>query len=290
MLEHLIRDLSSSKNAPYWGPPTTSVDWCEMNYEVTPYIAEYFNTISSFAMAILGLLGIYLHPWAERRFKVAFFATFIVGLGSITFHGTLTKISQAFDEVPMLYTAFAFLYITLVQRYQFRTSTRYQLASALCIWASITTYLITAYEGKWQFIFFHVSFGSAQWYALFQMGLMYFDQKSKNQSASMVGLFERGLALIILAFACWLTDMLGCEYVNPHYTTAFLPWNPQFHSWWHILMTLGVYHQAAFCLIARMNAKLNGKMPVLHYKFGIIPYVTIEKVTIVNEKSMLIKS
>ena len=24
----------------YWGPVTASIDWCETNYQVTPYIAE----------------------------------------------------------------------------------------------------------------------------------------------------------------------------------------------------------------------------------------------------------
>ena len=25
----------------YWGRPTATIDWCESNYEVTPYVAEF---------------------------------------------------------------------------------------------------------------------------------------------------------------------------------------------------------------------------------------------------------
>ena len=29
-----------------WGPPTSSVDWCETNYDWSQYVAEMFNTLS----------------------------------------------------------------------------------------------------------------------------------------------------------------------------------------------------------------------------------------------------
>ncbi|KAG0203588.1 Alkaline ceramidase 3 [Mortierella sp. GBA30] len=43
----------------YWGPPTSSIDWCEDNYVVSFYIAEFFNSFSSFAMIILGETACY---------------------------------------------------------------------------------------------------------------------------------------------------------------------------------------------------------------------------------------
>ena len=35
----------------FWGKPTATIDWCEANYEVTHYIAEfceYFTKVSTF--------------------------------------------------------------------------------------------------------------------------------------------------------------------------------------------------------------------------------------------------
>ncbi len=43
----------------FWGPSTSSIDWCERNYEVTYYVAEFFNAISSIGLVVVGLFTIY---------------------------------------------------------------------------------------------------------------------------------------------------------------------------------------------------------------------------------------
>ena len=59
---------------------TSSVDWCEKNYERTHYIAEFFNSISSFAMIVVGLYGILAHRnFITFPFIAMFFTTVIVG-------------------------------------------------------------------------------------------------------------------------------------------------------------------------------------------------------------------
>ena len=45
-------------DAGYWGPPTSSVDWCEANYRVTPYACEFWNALSSLAMVTAGAVGL----------------------------------------------------------------------------------------------------------------------------------------------------------------------------------------------------------------------------------------
>ncbi|RKO97739.1 hypothetical protein CXG81DRAFT_11240, partial [Caulochytrium protostelioides] len=74
----------------YWGPVTSSVDFCETNYEVSPFLAEFWNAISSLAMFFIGIM--------------------IVGLGSLAFHGTLVRATQAWDELPMLISTNAFVF------------------------------------------------------------------------------------------------------------------------------------------------------------------------------------
>ena len=48
----------------FWEPRTSTIDWCEINYEVTYYIAEFWNTISNLEMIILPVYGIY---WSFKK-------------------------------------------------------------------------------------------------------------------------------------------------------------------------------------------------------------------------------
>jgi len=59
----------------FWGPPTSTIDWCEANYVHSFYVCEWFNTLSSMAMVLAGVAGIWLHRRVlEQRFLLAFFA------------------------------------------------------------------------------------------------------------------------------------------------------------------------------------------------------------------------
>jgi dihydroceramidase len=71
----LKRDVSDIIG--FWGPSTSSVDWCESNYEMNAYMAEFNNTTSSFSLVLAGVLGLVLHPWSEKRFKLAFITTIV---------------------------------------------------------------------------------------------------------------------------------------------------------------------------------------------------------------------
>lgn len=102
--------------AGYWADlgPLASVDWCEPNYVHSAYVAEWYNTLSSVPIALVGLLAA---AWAlgprfrpDRRFLLGGLAVFVVGLGSTAFHGTLLRSAQALDELPMIYSGLVFLY------------------------------------------------------------------------------------------------------------------------------------------------------------------------------------
>ena len=79
--------------AGFWGPVTSSVDWCEHNYEVAYYVAEFFNCFSNLAIVAAGLLGLRnaLRHGYPRRVLVLYTAITVIGLGSAAFHGTLTR-------------------------------------------------------------------------------------------------------------------------------------------------------------------------------------------------------
>ena len=70
---------------------------------VTPWVAEFWNTLSSLAMVVAGLVGLSLRRHCARKFRFAFGLLALVGLGSVAFHGTLRFELQMLDELPMLY-------------------------------------------------------------------------------------------------------------------------------------------------------------------------------------------
>lgn len=92
-----------------WGA-AASVDWCEPNYVHSLYIAEFWNTLTCLVLVGLGLEG--MRRWAalEPRIRAAYTALFLVGMGSVAFHGTLLAVSQAADELPMVYGSLIILY------------------------------------------------------------------------------------------------------------------------------------------------------------------------------------
>jgi dihydroceramidase len=87
----------------YWGPVTSSIDWCEPNYVHHPMIAETFNSVSSLALCFVAIYGIIIHwRYMSPGILFSFFATFTIGAGSFAFHSTLTQAAQLWDEIPMV--------------------------------------------------------------------------------------------------------------------------------------------------------------------------------------------
>ena len=64
---------STSSGSGLWLPHSSSIDFCEENYEITPYIVEFHNTWSSIFIALLPLVGYFKsNPMNEIRFKFAY--------------------------------------------------------------------------------------------------------------------------------------------------------------------------------------------------------------------------
>ena len=78
----------------FWGPVTSSIDWCEKNYVYSPYIAEFYNTISNIPTIVLTIIGLIvaLSQGFEKRFTVLHLSNMVLALGSILFHGTLQRV------------------------------------------------------------------------------------------------------------------------------------------------------------------------------------------------------
>lgn len=107
---------------------SSPIDWCEENYVHSAHIAEFFNTISSFAMFFGAIFG--RHVYNKPRY-VSFEPTLwilwmlfaSIGIGSVIFHGTLSVAGQVLDELPIVLMTITSL-ILLIPKRKWRPSYR----------------------------------------------------------------------------------------------------------------------------------------------------------------------
>ena len=98
---------------------SSPIDWCEDNYRVNPYVAEFVNTISNMLLVIFPLFVIRSNIWSSYLQYVSvgphitLYLMSLTGLGSLYFHCTLSFMGQFLDEIAQLWAcliAYAFFY------------------------------------------------------------------------------------------------------------------------------------------------------------------------------------
>ena len=243
----------------FWGPATSTVDWCEANYARSPYIAEFFNTLSSLAIVAAGVLGIWLHRRVlERRFLSCFASVALVGLGSVAFHATLRFELQMADELPMLYSAIIMIYILVENRVgQLGPERRFGawFPAALAAHAALVTALTVLARGQLQFYLFHLSFGSMELLSL--LGVYLLQRRFGAPPARR--LFRWGMAAYLVAIALWSIDVNACGLLS-----RALPFNPELHAFWHLLVSFGFY--ALLLVTAHVRLTRLGHAPVIEWR------------------------
>ncbi|KAK4684256.1 dihydroceramidase, partial [Tremellales sp. Uapishka_1] len=89
----------------YWGNHTSTIDWCELNYTHSPYIAEFVNTLTNVPIILLGVYGAWAHlrNGIQKRYALIYLGLSLIGVGSFGFHASLRWEWQLMDELPMIY-------------------------------------------------------------------------------------------------------------------------------------------------------------------------------------------
>ncbi|KAI8600428.1 ceramidase [Dissophora ornata] len=286
----------------YWSPNTASVDWCENNYVVSFYIAEFWNTVSNIACFIAAALGIYFFPGNERRFTLLFTTCGFVGLGSVLFHGTLRHKMQLLDELPMLYSATIILFILveakhgpqgkwfpiLLTAWIGKTSADFfivndigslvcephSILSILSQFQATTTFIFSTTRDQLQFYTFQST------YTILQFGMIYFLRVLHVQQRAIRGvnpdistLIRRAFGLAFFAVTIWLIDLRLCEFVNGVGARSVLKWNPQLHAWWHVFSACALYH--ATMMVIYYHYDVQGRRPYVGWWRGCIPVIRL---------------
>jgi dihydroceramidase len=221
-----------------------SVDWCEPNYAVLSGVAEFWNTLSSLVMVVLGVAGLWRWwsggPSPERRFAWGFAGLALVGAGSAAFHGTLTRGAQALDELPMVWLGLVGVWI--VQRRDHPRQGPDGMAAAMSAYAVVFTlaYLLAT---DWFTLFVLTYAGLVAWTVIRSARHTWLQPSTEAMRTLFVAAALTYLGSLSL---CWVPEhvLLPCD----HPAQA-----AQLHAWWHLGAGFGTYLWLLWAMADRRN-------------------------------------
>ncbi|KAJ6806370.1 alkaline ceramidase 3 [Iris pallida] len=252
--------MTEAMISSFWGPVTSTTEWCEANYTHSSYIAEFYNTISNVPCILLALIGLTnaLRQRFEKRFSILHISNMILAVGSIVFHATLQHVLQQSDETPMVWEMLLYLYVLYSPDWHYRSTMPtflFLYGAAFAVVHSLVRFGIG----------FKVHYGCLFLLCVPRM-YKYYIYTEDVAAKRLAHLF---LASISLGSICWLIDRFFCKKLTPWYI------NPQGHAWWHVLMGFNSYFANTFLMFCR--AQQLGWEPKVVHLFGFFPYVKIQK-------------
>lgn len=219
-----------------WGSAT--IDWCEPNYEWTWYIAELWNTLSSFSMVILGMVmvDLYYRKGVPRYITVSHFMLMLMGFGSVYFHGTLSFAGQLVDELTMVW----YILFTMPEMTR-QPKTMRILAIAVAAWyTNHAVHLVT--QPTKQVQFFQRTFISCTILILFKVYILTRSHiEAKNQ-------LEKVSLALSLATIVWSIDRFACDELGHLYL----------HAVWHVLASVALYYLSHLQVFLHLNKNNHG--------------------------------
>ncbi|XP_054153404.1 alkaline ceramidase 3-like [Oppia nitens] len=249
-----------------WGVVTSTLDWCETNYETTRYVAEFWNTVSNVVMIWPPIIAIY-HAFIndlERRYMLCFGFLCLVGCGSWMFHMTLKYEMQLFDELPMLWGSLMLVYCMLTLLYPIDCSWKQLLATkvGLISYGIISTLLYLCFKTP---ILFQVSYG-------FMVTLMlYWDICLVKYKPCDKRIFIWAAIFYYTGFALWNIDNIFCDKLGlfRQILPSFLVPFTQLHALWHCLAGYGSYLHIVFTAHSRALIR-DQKVKLIWCWYGVV--------------------
>eukprot|EP01084_Bolivina_argentea_P176709 305740_1 len=97
----------------YW-PKTAPINYCEDDYVVTFYVAEFCNTFTNVSYVLAGLNGLRIYRKFSNALPLSYLLASIMfistGIASGLFHGSLTLTALKMDELSETIAMLCFLY------------------------------------------------------------------------------------------------------------------------------------------------------------------------------------
>merc|ERR1712228_266053 len=273
----------------YWGERTSVFDWCEYNYQHSPYIAETYNTLTGFSYIMVGIFQYYYYSHllstnAPKKLQHMFVLinpwlaiTYIsMGIATVAFHATLKYEWQLYDGLSMQHMI-NWSYICLIQRHDINGSIQLKTKSLIVmLWTVFITVwgVFSHFLGYQSLHEWHRHFGAS---AFTLMVVLSFSEllktaneckgigkatKSKDQYANFVETyFNRSGYLFIIAAISWVVENLFCPYTNIYQLHAFV---------WHMFTCIGLFYGSQVMIAHRLYLHRND---LKIRNVNVIPYV-----------------
>lgn len=257
----------------YWDKVTSTIDWCEENYVVTPYIAEAMNTISNSVFILLAFYAIYsaVHNRLETRFVLINLGFSLVGIGSWLFHMTLKYEFQLLDELPMIYATCIPMWSVFSEGVTTKKSIT--IGTSVLIGANVLTAVYLYMKDP---TIHQVA------YALLNVFIVgrshYLTLKFVTDPKARKLLFNtmiKGIVIFLSGYILWNMDVHFCNSWIKLRRSIGMPYGFFFelHAWWHILTGSGVYFYVVYLEYLRVWLLNEQQNYVLVNHFGFLPEV-----------------
>lgn len=259
----------------HWEPHSSSIDFCEGNYQHSHYIVELHNTWSSIlGISSFGVLGVLIgNPTNEKRHFIAFLIMVFIGLGSAGLHGSLHEIFQSSDELPMIYLINSLVYICAEFDAPEGRPNYPHLPLALFGVSLLNTLIYYRFQQIY-FVFVSVFISEATFVCLWVYKILYLGKKRSSTARYLCKMSIFNIAGV--GFPLWIFDMLQCECIRrfsdklPGLFKGVTP-----HIVWHF--TAGF---SAYCAITCLGCSRMEELDIeyeTYYILGLIPLVKPKK-------------
>lgn len=236
----------------------SSVDWCEKNYIYSNYIAEFWNAMTGIALCLSSLIFYNFYIRNTRGYNKhiynANFLLFIVGIGTILFHGTLLYIFQLLDEIPMLLITIEYIKLNIkigeqlnIQNNIFGHAKLFIKLRFLIILSIIYSYYIYPSLQSITFLAFFIysvalvffqikyiqeGFRLKESYVLNNFVKRKFITYSTSYSIKNFYIYNGiTIFLFIVSLIIWFGDSVYCKYLEEY----------KLHALWHIITSIAIY-------------------------------------------------
>jgi dihydroceramidase len=226
---------------PYWGPINSQANYCEEDYIMTTYIAEFINTLTNITYLLYAFHGVRSNSKRPDAFlrNLPYFGLAGVGIGSIIFHSSLKFYTQWADELSMLIAT-----STVFHRiFTFDKPSPYTLKFGVILFTILTIFIIWHCAVD-ELVMHSAVFGIMVTLITIKVSFVIPDRISNSSVRSdLTRLAIFGAVSFLTGFTLWNIDQIFCSSITQAKRSIGMPWSfvLELHGWWHILTGVGVY-------------------------------------------------